>query len=48
MAMRFWQHIAVFSAFAIIAAVIVLARPHHDAATPVSPLAGAQVAAFRK
>ena len=46
--MRFLQHIAVFSAFAIIAVVIVLGRPHGRAAAPITSLPDAQVATFQK
>lgn len=45
--MRFIQHVAVFSAFAIIAAVIVFARPH-KAAAPATSIPGGQVAVVQK
>jgi hypothetical protein len=40
--------VAVFLAFVIIAAVIVLARPHNNTATSVPLFAGAHVAVFQK
>jgi hypothetical protein len=46
--MRFLQHIAVFSAFAIIAAVVALGRPHGRTAALVVPLSDVQVATFQK
>jgi hypothetical protein len=46
--MRILQHAAVLSAFAIIAAVIVFARPHSKTTAPVTPHLGAQVATSQK
>jgi uncharacterized membrane protein HdeD (DUF308 family) len=45
--MRFLQHAAVLSVFAIIAAVIVFARPQKSA-VPITWLPGARVAVFQK
>jgi hypothetical protein len=50
--MGFVQHAAVLSAFAIIAAVIVFARPNHKAPAPIAALlpapSAAQIAALQK
>ncbi len=46
--MRFLQHAAVLSAFAVIAAVIVFARPSHKAPVPVAAPLAAQMAAVQK
>jgi hypothetical protein len=46
--MRFIQHVAVISAFAVIAAVIIFARPNHKTAAPATSLPDAQVAISQK
>jgi hypothetical protein len=46
--MRFLQHAAVISAFAIVATAIVFARPQHKAAVPATTLPGAQVVVSQK
>jgi hypothetical protein len=44
MAMRLLSYAAVFSAFAIVAAVVVFARPHHKSAPAVVPPVTVQTA----
>jgi hypothetical protein len=46
--MRLLHHAAVLSAFAIIAAIIVFARPHQNATAPIAALPNAQLATFQK
>jgi hypothetical protein len=46
--MRFLQHVAVISAFAVIAAAIVFARPQHKAAAPVATSLGDQIVTSQK
>jgi hypothetical protein len=46
--MRFLQYAAVLSAYAIVAAVIVLGRPHARTTARVTPPQGTQVATFQK
>lgn len=46
--MRFLQHVAVVSVFAVIAAVIIFARPPHKTAAPIALAPGAQVAAAQR
>lgn len=46
--MRFLQHVAVISAFAIVAAVIIFGRPQGKTAGPVASPSGAQVAVVQR
>jgi hypothetical protein len=46
--MHLLQHAAVLSAFAIIATIIVFARPHNKTAASVTPFTRDQVAIFQK